>query len=269
MKQVSPECGTIDRLVEDRLLNGVVQMPAPSRRHLDECSRCRELYRTFDSELPEPPVSREIEHRITQALKSNLKPVSPLPAPRWIALALVAVFLSVSIAIITRLPIAGIQVMSLVQTVGVSAFLLVGIAFLAVSLARQMRPGSSCPMSKGSLLALLIPGLGLFVAVLFPWRMSGDFVDRGWQCLRAGLMLALPAGLLLGYAISRGAPLDLNWIGATAGATAGWLGLTVLQYTCNLQNAGHLLVWHLGVVLLSTLAGAAIGHMLGRTLCSS
>jgi hypothetical protein len=160
---------------------------------------------------------------------------------------------------------AGVQVMSWVQLAGVSAFLLVGIAFLAVSLARQMRPGSAWPISKGSLLMVLIAGIGLLVAVLFPWSMAGSFVAPGWHCLRTGLLLALPAGLVLGYLMSRGAVLDLNWTGATAGATAGWLGLTVLQYTCDIQNAAHLLVWHLGVVLVSMLSGAAIGQMLART----
>jgi hypothetical protein len=264
MIETTPECRMIDRLLEEQLLNGPVQIPASSEQHLDECSRCRALYSNFRFELRESFVPDAVEFRIEQALKSNLKPVKPLPPSRWTALTVVALFLSLSIAIITPMSIAGIQVMSRMQLIAVSVFLLIGIAFLAVSLARQMRPGSSWPISKGSLLMLLISGIGLLFAVQFPWRMSGDFVAPGWHCLRTGLVLALPAGLLLGYLTSRGVLLDLNWAGATVGAAAGWIALTVLQYTCDLQNAAHLLVWHLGVVLFSMLAGAVIGRVLAR-----
>jgi hypothetical protein len=54
-------------------------------------------------------------------------------------------------------------------------------------------------------------------------------------------------------------------LGATLGAIAGLLAVTVLQYTCELQDIGHLLVWHGGVLVLSTLAGALIGDRLRRT----
>jgi hypothetical protein len=181
-----------------------------------------------------------------------------------IACAVVALFLSFSVAIMMGMKLAGIRVMGRVQLVGVSAFVLVGLALLALSLARQMRPGSAWPISQWWLLALVTGGLSAAVAVLFPWGVSVDFVARGWECLRSGLLLAVPAALVSGYLVSRGAALDLNRTGAAVGAIAGWLGLTVLQYTCDLQNAAHLLVWHLGVVLLSTLVGATIGHILAR-----
>jgi hypothetical protein len=40
--------------------------------------------------------------------------------------------------------------------------------------------------------------------------------------------------------------------------------MTVLQYTCDLQNIGHLLVWHGGVLVTSTLAGVLVGEGLDR-----
>jgi hypothetical protein len=48
------------------------------------------------------------------------------------------------------------------------------------------------------------------------------------------------------------------------GAVAGLLAVTVLQYTCDLQQVGHLLVWHGGVLVLSTLAGSLVGDCVGR-----
>jgi|GEM_PF-4076225 len=38
------------------------------------------------------------------------------------------------------------------------------------------------------------------------------------------------------------------------------LGVTVLQFTCVLQDIGHLLVWHGGVLVISTLAGWLVGR---------
>jgi hypothetical protein len=261
MNQITKECRSIDRLVQEWLLNGAPGLDAPANDHIGKCLRCRNLYRTFSREAGVPG---DVEQRIAERLKSTLKPVHPLPPSRVIASAVVALFLAFSVAIMMRMNLAGIRVMGTVQAVAVSAFLLAGLALLALSLARQMRPGSAWPISQWSLLALVGGGLGTAVAGLFPWETSGEFVSRGWECLRSGLLMALPAALASAYLVSRGAPLDLNRTGATVGAIAGWLGLTVLQYKCDLQNAAHLLVWHLGVVMLSTLVGATIGHILAR-----
>jgi len=38
----------------------------------------------------------------------------------------------------------------------------------------------------------------------------------------------------------------------------------VLQFTCDLQDIGHLLVWHGGVLVLATLAGTLVGDCLSR-----
>ncbi|HWF11985.1 MAG TPA: NrsF family protein [Bryobacteraceae bacterium] len=266
MNQVTHECRAVDRLVEERLLKGGAELSPAAQDHIGTCPRCRNLYRTFSQEGfgQAAGVPGGATQRIAERLRSTLKPVRPLPPSRVIACAVVVLFVAFSAAIMMRINLAGIQVMSRVQVVGVSALLLVGLALLALSLARQMRPGSAWPVSQSWLPALAAAGLGAAVAALFPWETSGDFVARGSQCLRAGLLLAVPAAIASGYIVSRGALLDLNRTGATVGAIAGWLGLTVLQYKCDLQNAAHLLVWHLGVVVVSTLVGAAIGRILAH-----
>jgi hypothetical protein len=48
------------------------------------------------------------------------------------------------------------------------------------------------------------------------------------------------------------------------GAIAGLLAVTVLQYTCDLQDIGHLLILHGAVLVLSTLAGALVGDCFSR-----
>ena len=45
------------------------------------------------------------------------------------------------------------------------------------------------------------------------------------------------------------------------GAIASLFGATVLQFTCNRQEAGHLLVWHGGVFVASILMGVLIAQV--------
>ena len=64
--------------------------------------------------------------------------------------------------------------------------------------------------------------------------------------------------------VRRGAPLAVGTLGATIGAAAGLLGVTVLQFRCPLQEAPHLLVWHGGVLVLATVAGSAVALLAHR-----
>jgi hypothetical protein len=72
--------------------------------------------------------------------------------------------------------------------------------------------------------------------------------------------LAVPAAGLFWLLLRGGAPLNLTTLGATLGAIAGLLSVTMLQFTCNLQGIGHLLTWHGGVLVISTIAGSLIGR---------
>lgn len=63
--------------------------------------------------------------------------------------------------------------------------------------------------------------------------------------------MAIPAAILFWLLLRRGRALGVGTAGATFGAIAGLLGASVLQLTCNHQDAGHLLVWHGGVVIVS------------------
>jgi hypothetical protein len=49
-------------------------------------------------------------------------------------------------------------------------------------------------------------------------------------------------------------------MGASLGAIAGLLSVTVLQFKCDTQQAIHLLVWHGAVLVLSTTVGFLIGR---------
>jgi hypothetical protein len=58
--------------------------------------------------------------------------------------------------------------------------------------------------------------------------------------------------------------LNVGTLGGTLGAIVGLLSATVLQFTCSLQEASHLLVWHGGVLLASTALGVGIARLVER-----
>jgi len=160
---------------------------------------------------------------------------------------------------------AGFQRMGLPQFIGVTGILAVGAAVLSLSLAWQMAPGSLQRFSTGAAITALALGFLGCVGILFPWHAPKAFVAQGWPCSVVGVTIAMPAALLFWILARRGAPLSREALGGALGAIAGLLGVTVLQFSCSRQEAGHLLVWHGGVLAVSTLMGILIARLTLRT----
>lgn len=177
------------------------------RKHIAECERCRALYRYLAEEIPAPAVSCEVEDRIAHTIQSSLKPVSRLRSTAAIAAQLTIVFLLISAAVVSRMKVAGFEVMNLPQLIGISAILSFGVVLLAVSLAWQMRPGSLRRIPEWASVGILLAGLLAGIVLLFPWRTPEAFVVRGLQCLGAGLVMAVPVALVFWLLVRRGAPL--------------------------------------------------------------
>jgi hypothetical protein len=51
--------------------------------------------------------------------------------------------------------------------------------------------------------------------------------------------------------------------GATIGSFAGFAGVAVLALHCPIENSAHILVWHLGAMMLAAMAGIVVAD-LGR-----
>ena len=83
------------------------------------------------------------------------------------------------------------------------------------------------------------------------------------MCMKSGLTYAIPAAFLFWLLVRKGAILYPKLIGAMAGALAGLIGLSVLEINCSNLNVFHILVWHWGVVLISSAAGALLGAACG------
>lgn len=261
--EIRMDCTTVDAEL-DRRFGGQSQPLSPqARQHLDECERCWKLYQYLEERPPRSAVSPEVQRQIAENIKESLRPVSRLRSTPVLAAQLLIVFVLLAAAVTSMMKVVGIEAMSPGQLAGISAIFALGGVLLCRSLAWQMTPGSMQRIP--ALAAVMILGAGLLAGFLFlfPWRTPEAFLTRGWHCLRAGLALAVPAVALFSLLVRRGAPLSLTTLGATLGAIAGLLSVTVLQFTCNLQDIAHLLVWHAGVLVISTTMGALIGRSAG------
>jgi hypothetical protein len=229
-----------------------------SRQHLKECERCRGLYEWISADVAVVEATPELYGKIRNTLQATLEPVSPLPSTRTLAIRFLVAFGLFALPISGILGFAGFHRMGLVQLISVASILFVGAAALSFSLAWQMAPGSLKRFSPKVAVAVLGAGFLGCVAILFPWRTPNAFVAQGWPCSVMGASIAVPAAALFWLLVRRGVPLSGETLGGALGAIAGLLGVTVLQFSCSRQEAGHLLVWHGGVLVLTTLTGILV-----------
>lgn len=258
------ECRLIDMALENHI-GDPSPLPMNLERHIEKCRRCRLLYQSMSSPIRPAEVSKTVEQKIVRALTASLIPTTRLASTAAIMTRIIAAFVLIAAVLIAwRKPI-GFSVMTAPEIIGVSALLIIGVTITARVLASQMRPGSLRLISDGGALVVLGLGFVLTVLALFPWKASASgFMARGLHCLVGGLLLAAPASLVFASLIRRGAPLNMRLTGTVVGAISGWLGLTALQFTCDLQNISHLLVWHGSVVLLAALIGTVLGESIRR-----
>jgi len=229
-----------------------------ARQHLEECERCRGLYEWISGEVKagEPPPA--LYRKIQRTLQASLEPVSTLPSAQTLVIQFLVAFGLFALPIGGILGFAGFHRMGLVQLIGIAAILAMGAAALSFSLAWQMIPGSVQRFSTGVAIAVLAAGFLGCVGILFPWRTPEAFVAQGWPCSAMGASIAVPAAGLFWLLVRRGARLSRETLGGALGAIAGLLGVTVMQFSCSRQEAGHLLVWHGGVLVVTTLTGILI-----------
>jgi hypothetical protein len=235
------------------------ELPPDALEHFIGCTRCRSLMRVLNQNEDEPaPSERELQ-RIREKILVNLKPVRPMPPFRILLFVCALIFLSVVTVGILALGMSGWGALSVEQRIVVFATLAASAVLLAVSMVRQMAPGSKHTLSPAVLPTAILCALMVMIAAMFRSQKESAFVATGLMCMRNGLTYSLPAGILFWLLLRRGAVLFPKLIGAAAGGLAGLVGLSVLEVNCPNLNVFHIAVWHWGVILLSSLAGLVLG----------
>ena len=197
--------------------------------------------------------------QIQAMINEDLRAVRPLASSRVFLLAFMLVSLVVVVSGSLLIGMKGWGALSRIQGTTVLAALTASTILLAISVVRQMAPGGKHSISPRLLLIGILTLLILVTAAIFHIRHESAFVPDGLTCLRTGLTYSIPAALVFWAFLSRGAILYPKLTGAAAGGLAGLIGLGVLEVGCSNLNMFHILVWHLGVILLCTLGGMLLG----------
>jgi len=250
-------CHEVERLIIPYAQGGAV--PPEAAAHIAGCKSCTSLVMALSQTDPPPAPSAEQLWQIMSGIVATLKPVKPLAPTRvfvW-ALMLVAVF-AAAVGVI-ELGTAGWHALSLLQATAVFTTLAVCVFVLALSLARQIVPGSR-PLLPAHLSVLgFLAIIGAIFSTMYQAHPEPAFLSTGLMCLRIGLECAVPVAALCWLVLRRGAILNPRALGVLTGALAGLSGLLLLEIFCPNLNAYHVLAWHLGAVLASTLGGLATG----------
>lgn len=254
-------CRDMDDVISSQSGTSVLG-PLPTQ-HLVHCARCRSLAHLLDEVKAgdglRPSDSQLL--RIQTDIAAGLKPVRPLPQSGIFLFAYAIIFLFVAVGGALLLGTNGWHALTIAQRTAVFMTLAASSVLLAASMVRQMVPGSKHAIGPATLPLAIFAALMLMMAATFRWHQESAFIAGGLMCLKNGLTYAIPAAFLLWLTLRRGAILFPKLMGAAAGGLAGLIGLSVLEVICPNLNVFHLLVWHGGVVLISSLGGALIGAL--------
>jgi hypothetical protein len=250
-------CRDMDDVISSRSGDPVLE-PQPAE-HLIHCERCRDLTRLLDEAGDGLRPSESLLRRIKAVILEDLKPIRPLPSARILLFGCAIIFLSVVAVGVLALGMNGWVALSLVRRIVVFLTLAASTVLFAISMVRQMVPGSKHIFAPTVLLVAILVALMTVIAASFRSQQEPAFLASGVMCMKNGLTYSMPAAFLLWLILRRGAILYPILIGAIAGGLAGLAGMSVLEINCANLNVSHVLVWHGGVVALSSLAGALLG----------
>jgi hypothetical protein len=194
-------------------------------------------------------------------LASDLAPVKPLPRVRFVAAAVLLLWLAFGIVEIARVGLAPTFWQTLAMPVsagGIFAGLFLAgvggeLGALALALPGRERLARAA-LAVGAAGMAIAAGVGLALVARSPliaWRLpdAGDL-----PCLVSALLVALVPALALGWFGGRAAPFRPLAIALAAAAGAAALGGSIAQATCSAEDAMHLMLGHALVPALGAFA---------------
>jgi hypothetical protein len=222
-----------------------------------------------------PPVDAAILSRISASMGASMSPVSPLPAARKLASALLLLSAGIGVAAACALGVNGIEKMDVAQMgamfplLGIFIWLaaLVSVAAMTPGGLKWKNPSIMEPVMTNPTMLLLVVMAGFLAvdAMLFHDYQMGDFVPEGIPCLRAGIIVAIPAGLASWLVLRSGFAVNRTAAGLAAGTLAGLAGLTMLEFHCANFHVLHIMTWHAAVLPFSALTGALAARFSAST----
>lgn len=209
---------------------------------------------------PAEQIPEDALGKIRAAIAPSLEFVRPLPSQPALAARVFLVSLACSFGLTMLVGTAGVHLMTPLQMVLMTGILTTASMLLSFGLAARMVPGSRQRVWFDSVIVL--SGLGIGVAFMFPWRSSTGFIADGWPCGITELAIALPVVGAFWLVARRGVLCASAGLGVALTGVAAFLALIPLQFQCMFQQAPHLLVWHVGAACLFIGLGALVGYRL-------
>jgi hypothetical protein len=250
-------CREMDDVISS--LTGDSVLEPQLAEHLIHCEQCRGLTGLLDTADEGLHPSESLLRRIKAGILEDLRPVRPLAPSGILLFGCAIIFLSVVALGSLLLGMNGWGALSLVQKIAVFVTLASSAVLLAISMIRQIVPGTKHIFAPTVLLVAILVVLMTVIATLFRSQQESAFLGTGVMCMTNGLTYSSLVAFLLWLILRRGAILHPKLIGAVTGGLAGLAGLSVLEVNCSDLNVFHILVWHEGVVVISALVGALLG----------
>ncbi len=199
---------------------------------------------------------------IAESIKSTTRPERPL-SPTWmLRLGTMLIAAGVAVAGAARVGFGGFDKLSTPDRALIFSMLAILIWLASSEFVGQMIPGSRHRLTPGALLvAIVVAMLGVFVLIFHDYHTT-QFVSLGIACLGAGLLHAVPAGLICWFVLRRGFAVNPVAAGLAAGTLGGLAGVALLEFHCPDFEVLHIMVWHAAVVPVSGALGALVGWSL-------
>ena len=209
-----------------------------------------------------PEAASAAVRKARSAIIDDLRPVRPLPASWILTLLFAGAFATVAVASGSLLGAHGFHALDYLERAAIYPTLIVLALVAAMACSRQMRPAGGSRLGVVALLLALACFPAVAAAIFVGTALSAGS-SEGVPCLKAGLLVALPTAILIIWILRRGFVLDWSAAGLAGGVLAGLTGLGMLEVHCPNLKAIHIMVWHLGVVVISAALGLAIGRIVG------
>jgi hypothetical protein len=204
------------------------------------------------------PDSRRLAE-VRKTFAESAAPVRPLPSNSTMMALCLGVFIVLGVILAGAVGFFGFAKMgAAARWVDYSVLLLLALV-MAGAVVEQMIPGSRRTMRPVLAILFAIVLLSLTALLLFPDFDTTRFVPQGIGCLRYGVLCSIPAAGLTWLLMRRGFITDPLAGAVSGGAFSGLLGAAVLALHCPIFSAPHIIVWHAGVIVVTSVAGACIG----------
>ena len=242
-----------------KLLSEQQMLTESAAQHLQNCEGCSAMLQALTPSGAQPASERV--QRIQELLGARLTAVRPLASDRKLTCQFLATFIAFSMLAAIPFGYQGFDLLNGYQKSAYYGAISIAAAWLAVTMVREMIPGSKRKVSPWWAILGALVSLAFLTALLFRDFDLDRFVSLGAPCLRLALICAIVSGGLFWFILRRGFFTSLIEAGASIGAFAGLAGVAVLALHCPIENSAHVLVWHLGAVVLGGIAGALAGRL--------